>query len=173
MKAADIVASWYNNKEVNDCLANRFPADLVDDVRQDLFEILLTTDEERIMHLHNTGKMRFYIVRIIINLSRQERNVVFKNYRPPHSEYECEDLPDDFNDPVVIKHERKRLLEFEKERWQAIAKLHWYEWEVFKLWIELGSLQKVADYTNINHNSLKKTVALARRKVREFMEEKA
>lgn len=171
MKAADIVATWYTNKEVDDCLRNRFPADLVDDVRQDLFEILLKTGEERILHLHNTGKMRFYIVRIIINLSRQQRNVVFKNYRPPHTDFECDELQDDFNDPAVVKEERQRLAQFEQERWAAIDRLHWYEWEVFKLWVEMGSLQKVADYTNINHNSLKKTVALARQRVRQYMEE--
>lgn len=67
--------------------------------------------------------------------------------------------------------EAERINQHEIEQLAAFGKLHWYEQKVFELWVELGSLQKVADFTTIDYNSLKKTVRAARIKARKLMEE--
>jgi hypothetical protein len=94
--------------------------------------------------------------------------VVHKTYRQKNLVSVEEFAEDDKHEDA---RELKRLEEWEIEKLQAYDRLHWYEKEIFQLWVKLGSLQKVSDFTTIDYNSLKKTVQAARKKAKRYLEE--
>jgi len=52
-----------------DCIRKMTPElDQQDELRQNLFEALLSYDEEKIMALHNSGVLKFYSIRILMSL---------------------------------------------------------------------------------------------------------
>jgi hypothetical protein len=84
----DIITELYKSREIDDCINKLIPAQDRDDFKQELFLILLEKQTEEIVRIDQTGKMLYYVVRIIINLSRQQRNVYHSKYRDKKIAYD-------------------------------------------------------------------------------------
>lgn len=56
------------------------PSYHIDDLRQEIFVILLEKDKELIVRLYDEKKLIYYVVRILINLLRQKNNTYHKQY---------------------------------------------------------------------------------------------
>ncbi len=51
------------------------------DLVQDVYMLLLTYDECKLRHLHETGAMRFFIARVVINQYRSRTSPFYGRYR--------------------------------------------------------------------------------------------
>ena len=76
-----IIEELYNSREFNDCINKMEPEHLRDDLRAEVVLILLETDETKIRQLHEKGELKFYTVRIILNLIKSKTSAFFKKYR--------------------------------------------------------------------------------------------
>lgn len=87
MPIHDIIEDLYNSDELNSCIAKMVRLDLRQDFKQELFVILCEFDKQKLKEIFDGGKLKFYVVRIIINMVSQQRNVFHKKYLNPNLEY--------------------------------------------------------------------------------------
>jgi hypothetical protein len=83
-----IIADLYQSKEFTDAIDKMEPEHLRDDLRQEVIVILLETPDERIIKMHEDGGLRFYTVRIILNLIKSNTSPFYKKYRGIVLEYD-------------------------------------------------------------------------------------
>ena len=79
----EIVAELYQSKEFNDCINRMEPDHLRDDLKAEVALILLETEERKLLEIHAAGALKFYTVRIILNLIQSKSSPFYKKYRLP------------------------------------------------------------------------------------------
>lgn len=149
----------FNSREFNRCIKKMRPQTLQDDLRAEVALILCEMPEEKIMNLHQCGALRFYAVRIIMNLAQSNSSPFYKKYRVPWVELD--------NIPELAAQE----YDYERERryTSAIAEidnLHWYDKELLKLYLKLGSYRAMEQETGIPFESIYKSVQQACKAIR-------
>jgi hypothetical protein len=164
-----IIADLYQSKEFTDAIDKMEPEHLRDDLRQEVIVILLETPEERIIKMHEDGGLRFYTVRVILNLIKSSTSPLFKKYRKPVEEYHEKLAPcvvDSFipDSEIRIKRELQedKALEF-------IETLYWYERDMVKLYLKLGNYRAIEEETNIPWESCYSTIRKVIKKVRDHV----
>ena len=76
-----IIEELYRSKEFNDCIGKMEPEHLRDDLKAEVALILLETPDTKIAGLSEQGNLKFYAVRIILNLIQSKTSTFFKKYR--------------------------------------------------------------------------------------------
>lgn len=91
-----IIEELYKSKEFNDCIGKMEPEHLRDDLRAEVVLILLETEEHKLLEIYNTGPngLKFYTVRIILNLIQSKSSPFYKTYRMPIFELDVNKLYD-------------------------------------------------------------------------------
>jgi hypothetical protein len=79
----EIVAELFTSKDFNDCIGKMEPEHLRDDLRAEVALILLETDERKLIDIYMGGGLRYYTVRIILNLIQSKTSSFYKKYRLP------------------------------------------------------------------------------------------
>lgn len=174
------------------------PEHLREDLKAEVMLILLEKDERELQDIHRTKGLKFYAVRIILNLIQSKTSRFYKMYR----QYSLQIAENnraigiqDFNDndlPIAAgkalhRHYRKTYgqpvediktrQEIEKLQERAYAIIYdpiedvvqglaWYERQIVKLYIELGSYRRIEKATNISWESCYCTVQKAFEKLR-------
>lgn len=92
----EIITQLYNSKEFNDCIEKMEPEHLRDDLRAEVALILLETDEHKVLAIHasNINALKYYTVRIILNLIQSKTSAFYKKYRLPIIELDTNKLYD-------------------------------------------------------------------------------
>lgn len=102
-------------QEVNDCIRKSVPARYVDDFKQELF-MRLSEYGDSVIAAYNDGRHLFYTARVIISLSRRQRDIFHKQYisretselTDNHGSQECFDS--DFEIRKLKETEEERLM---------------------------------------------------------------
>lgn len=83
MTRNEIVTELYNSREFNECINKMEPEHLRDDLKAEVTLILLETDEQRLLSIYSNGPnaLKYYTVRIIINLIQSKTSLFYKKYR--------------------------------------------------------------------------------------------
>lgn len=81
MSSNEIIEIYYKDKELNEIFKRVTTNNLAEDLKQDVFEILLNKKKKLIIELHNKKELKLYIYRIVWNLISQPNNSFFKNYK--------------------------------------------------------------------------------------------
>jgi len=139
---SEILTEIYLSAEVEKMIRSLKPCHLQDDIKQHCFIELLEKDEEFIMDLHNRGKLKNYIVKVLYNTARFTRTSFTKQLGKETPTETFEDVPEEEYEGVSVN----------------IENLHWYKREVLKLYAEQGTYQKVSDLTHIPMTSIYQTV---------------
>jgi len=154
---ADIITELYNSLEITDCLKRHFPADCREDVRQDLFELLIRLEPGTLEEKQSRGKLRQYVATIIINLKNQKWGKIAKMVKQyqhstplPENLEQVESYYD--NTPDLI------LEEFEK--------IDWYKRGIIQLYAKLGTVKAVSLQTQIPYESVKYAINQARKEIK-------
>ena len=117
----DILVEFWESKEVNEAISKMHPVELQEDLKSELFLILAEIPEEKLADLYNKQQLRFYVVRIMLNLVRSTDHKFYKKFRN-FVEYK----------PIeVIEVEQVDVTSFVKEHYEG---LYWYEKEILKLY---------------------------------------
>lgn len=116
-----ILTEFYNSVEVNDAISKMHPVELQEDLKGELFLILAELPEEKLIGLYQAKQLRFYVVRVMLNLVRSTDKKFYGKYRN-FVEYEEREIADETqSDPT----------EFISKYFEG---LYWYEKELLRLY---------------------------------------
>lgn len=153
----ELITNLYNSKEIEDVLHRHFPADCREDIKQDLFIILINLTPGTLEEKESRGKLRQYIATIIINLKNQKYGKIakmvgqYKHYNPlPENIEQVDEGYNDASDKIDSHVER----------------LHWYHSGILKLYAKLGTVKAVSLQTKIPYESVKYAITQARKEIK-------
>lgn len=150
----EIVTELYNSKDFNDCIAKMEPEHLRDDLRAEVALILLETDERKLIEIHSNGGMRYYTVRIIMNLIQSKTSLFYKRYRQQVAELVDRFIATEDQD----FEERLTREEIEDKALSEIDNLYWYNKGIIRLYMKHGNYRAIQKDTQIPYSSAYKTV---------------
>lgn len=114
-----IIAELWDSKDLNDTLKKMKPVEIQEDLKSELFLIICEIEENKLLQLYNRKELKFYIVRIMLNIVRSSKNNFYKNYRN-FDQYNNEEKPDEQYEPVEIM--------------KYFENLYWYQKEILRLY---------------------------------------
>lgn len=158
------------------------PEHLQGDLRSEVMLILCEEDEEKIISLYQKGVLKFYTVRIILNLIQSNTSPFYKKFRQDsigittlREQYKGEvasDMLDSFDNKLSLKLISNDLTEEnEKQLKECLAldeidNLYWYDREIVRLYLKLGNYRAVESETGIPWESCYKTIKSACKKIK-------
>ena len=119
----EILAQYWTSKEVNDAFDKMHPEELRYDLKAEVFLVLCEMNEDKLVGLFERNELKFYIVRIMLNMIKSDRSTFYKNYRN-YTEFVDQDFLSDDYDKIDM---------FEKLE-ANMDGLHWYNKEILKLY---------------------------------------
>lgn len=114
-----IISELWSSDDLNEALKKMKPVEIQEDLKSELFLIICEIEESKLIDLYDKKQLKFYIVRIMLNLVQSSKNKFFKNYRN-FEEYNETEKPDEQDEPIEV-------MEF-------IEGLYWYQKEILKLY---------------------------------------
>src|SRR5687767_7780596 len=135
------------------------PQHLRQDLKQETILSLLEQPDQRIIELRKRNELVFFAVRVIINLICSNRSSFYKTYRQKTTP----------NIPEVQYHElngRAVREELEERALGKIDSLYWFDREVVRLYLKLGTYQAIENETRIPKVSCCRTVVKAVKQIR-------
>ena len=77
----EILAKLWDSKEVNDAISKMQPEELQYDLKAEIFLVLAEMDENKLLGLYERKELKFYIVRIMLNMIKSDRSTFYNHYR--------------------------------------------------------------------------------------------
>ena len=148
-----IIEELYNSKEFNDCISRMEPEHLRDDLKAEVTLILLETEESKLIAIHSGGALKFYTVRIIINLIQSKTSQFYKQYRQQVAE-----ITDRLAYEETDFEERATREAIEDKAMKEIDNLYWYNSGIVKLYMKHGNYRAIEEDTGIPYSSAYKTI---------------
>lgn len=123
--------------------------DLWEDLRQEISLIVLEYDQIKMLEILSKGKpvFKFWIVRICCNQIHSKNGKMYKQY---HTIIPIEDVSKLMDEVELNQFDQSTIDKLNL----LIQKLYWYDQEILKMYIEHGSVRKVAALTGIPHTSI-------------------
>lgn len=150
----EIIEELYRSREFNDCISKMEPEHLRDDLRAEVALILLETDEKKLVDIHTQGRLKFYTVRIILNLIQSNTSVFYKRYRQKMAELSDRYMAEETQDIE----ERAAREDIEDRAISEIDNLYWYNRQMIKLYMQHGNYRAIEKDTLIPYSSAYKTI---------------
>jgi hypothetical protein len=155
MTRNQIIAELFTSKDFNACIKKMKPESLQDELKAEVALILCEKPDGVIIELWELGKLRFYTVRIILNLIQSSSSPFYKKFRT--STVELSEIAE----PMIIEYDGRK-----DHAINEIENLYWYDKEILKLYIQYGTYRKVEEITGIPFESIYKTVQKASLQIR-------
>jgi hypothetical protein len=146
-----ILAEYWDLKEVNDAFAKMQPEELQYDLKAEVFLVLCEMNEDKLKGMYERNELKFYIVRIMLNMIKSDRSTFYKNYR---NHIEFVDVDKDFE---IINYDKMDLIDKLEKNLEG---LHWYNKEILKLYaIDFKkNAKELSRKTGIPYMSLVRTI---------------
>ena len=139
----------YRNSDIADAIGKMEPAQLRDDLRQEIFLVICELDEERLQTMHREGWLKYFVVRTMLNMIKSDRSTFYNKFRRGH-----EELADTAD--RIEEQSSEEAVGYVK---QTMASLHWYEAELMRIYAENGqNIAAISRNTHIPYRSLFKTI---------------
>lgn len=148
-----ILSQFYESEDLRSFLLKMEPEHLRDDLKQELFLVLCELPENKLLDLHQQDHLRFYAVRTVMNMIQSKTSRFYKKFRMPVAQIEDKAIADEC--PEDFEQTQADLLRSIKDE---LEKLHWYEKDLFELYLKKGSSYKVQAETDIPRQSVMVTV---------------
>lgn len=149
------------------------PAHLREDLKSEVALILCELDEARLLDIYKTGGLTYYAVRIILNLIQSNTSPFYKKFRQVFSQVseatheEDEKVNSEVKNYVsLLTHDEDFDIRLSREQLEQtimgyVEELYWYDKEILKLYLELGSYREIEKQTGIKWTSCYDTVTIA------------
>ena len=137
---------WMSN-DLNEALSKMHPVELQEDLKSELFLIIAELDENKLIDLYKKNQLKFYVVRVMLNMVRSSKSKFYKLYRN-FDEYLPIDKPENYQEDVT-----DRVTD-------NIEKLYWYNKKIFELYaFEFNkNAKELSRKTNIPYQSIIRTL---------------
>ena len=119
-----ILAEYWTLKEVNDAFAKMQPEELQYDLKAEVFLVLCEMNEEKLIGMYERNELKFYIVRVMLNMIKSDRSNFYKSYRN-YTEYVDNDTE------AIVDFDKLDLVDKLEKNLEG---LHWYNKEILKLY---------------------------------------
>jgi hypothetical protein len=160
----EIITNLYNSKNFNDCIHKMEPVHLQDDLKAEVISIVCEWPENKVVQLHQDKALEFYVVRVILNQVKSKTSPFVRKYRSTSTIEITQDLPCIQEDCK----EREVREEVERLAINEIDSLYWYDAEMIRLYLKLGSFRAIQEYTDIPfiscYKNIKKSLATLKKK---------
>jgi hypothetical protein len=117
----EIITKLWDSKEVNEAFEKMHPIELQYDLKAEVFLVLCEMDDEKLVGMYNRNEIKFFIVRVMLNMIKSDRSTFWKQYRN-YSEYDGKEQIEVVQTNIIDKMEL------------SIEKLHWYQKEILRLY---------------------------------------
>lgn len=159
MSFNDIISNHYSNNDLIIFFKN-IAGEWWDELRQDVFLVLLQYDNEKIIDMHNRKCLKFFTIRIALNQFRSKNSkFYYQNFKHQNSSLSiAHDELIENSDAILYSNElyelqgetqydiiEKKIVSIENE----IQNLRYFEREILKLYLQLGTYKKVSEDTGI------------------------
>jgi hypothetical protein len=154
MEASAIISDLYNSKEVNEAINKMEPDHLRDELKSEMFLALCELPPERIIKMHEGGWIKFYLVRMMLNMVKSKSSAFYKKFRKVF----CE-LPEIKVEDTVIDYSIEDL---EK----AMKEMYWHERDMLMTYVLFDrNSTAVSRNSGIPRRTVDYTVNLAKKKI--------
>lgn len=172
--ATSKITAIYQQPEIDDCICKLVKKELRPDFKQELFLILLQVPCDTIDRMN--GDLKYYVVRVILNLVRQQKNVFHKTYLDKTIEYNTEKINYQVSSPAETDTISERI-EKELSEEKIIVRLdtidlelgnssYPFHRELIKLINKYGTIREVEKITGIPRTTIHRTVKKVRDQLR-------
>jgi hypothetical protein len=119
----EILAQYWTSKEVNDAFDKMQPEELRYDLKAEVFLVLCEMNDDKLIGMYERNELKFYIVRIMLNMIKSDRSNFYKNYRN-YTEFVD-------NNYVADEYDKANMVDKLEVNMDG---LHWYNKEILKLY---------------------------------------
>lgn len=174
MTRDQIIEQLFTGKNFRDAIAKMAGPRLQEDLKMEVISRILEQPEEKIRGLHDRKQLEWYTARIIVNEVGNKYSQFNKKFKVAHVEYlEGSDLSDDGRNErgwkafkpqngIAVEIDDIQVREVrELQEAQAIAAiegLEWYDKELVRLYIKVGSYRAIEAETHIPWESAYKSI---------------
>lgn len=171
MTANDIIKSYYTAQWLSDALSKMHPEDLREDLRQEVFLVVLDKGSDWILDANEKGFLKWFIVRVMLNLIKSDSSkfwFMFRNFVEPTGKEkiftECFDPdeerppePPELNIDEVFGKTREGLYERD---------LLWHYVFTFN-----SNALKLSQATKIPYKTVTRTLQIAKERCRNYLQQ--
>jgi hypothetical protein len=154
MNFYDVITKTSQDKELKQ-ICRKIGGNLAEDLFQELMLILLEYDKEKLLSIYNKGYYKWFLVKTLTNQFNSNSSPFAKKYRPKEIDFVLTSDYDHNIDILIDKIDKQ------------LNKLHWYDRELFKAYVESGSYRKLSKQTDIPFNSISRTVNYVKTYIRD------
>lgn len=122
MERNQIIANLWTSKEVNQAFEKMQPEDLQYDLKAEVFMVLLEMPEDKLLGMYERGEIRFFLVRIMLNMIKSDRSGFWKKYRNYVELNVCEQKEETYDETIFANLE------------ESLSEIHWYQKQLFDLY---------------------------------------
>lgn len=149
-----IINDLYNSPDLISAFKSKAPTGTWEDLRQEVFLLLCQIPDERFLELYNKNVLKYYAVRITLNLVRNKRSKFLKEFVTKEDDISDYEFKEDDEENTIIDFE-------------ALTKdYHWYARELFKMFIESRNIKEMAQDLKIPYTSLVKAIRATKKKLK-------
>ena len=160
MTRDNIITSLYNDKDITDAINKMHPEELRDDLRQEMFMVILEMPEQKLKEKFDEGSLKWYLIRTMLNMIKSDRSGFYMKFR------RC-------NEELTEKHDKPDLKEDDEllDRVNGIIEnVHWYEREILMLHTEKGkTFRAISKDTKIPYRSILETMKNTKHKLKRMI----
>jgi hypothetical protein len=156
-EANAIIVALMQSDDFNNCMIKVKPS-LKEDLISELTLILLETDAAVIIDMYENKRLNFFTARILLRLAFSKTSPIYRKYKTTTCEFIDKGYTDDHS-IINRKITEERALD-------EIEKLEWYESEMVKLYLEVGTYRKMSQATHIPVMSCFQAIKIATEKIK-------
>jgi hypothetical protein len=171
-----IIEEIYSHPQIIKLIDKLDPPELREDLRQEFAVVLLNYDCAKLQEHHQSGKLLFFCIRILMNMATGTNGNFYRTYRKDNSDRIKEYMTITETSSKRIKDNERKGKKYDTARMLLDSKLlmdanEAHESIIFDKFIELQSVMKVARYYGIPrrhvHEVVQKTRAELRRELKD------
>ena len=143
----EILIEFWKSEEVNNAFSKMHPIELQDDLKAEVFLILCEMPETKLIDLYDKKQLRFYLVRIMLNLIQSTDKKFHQKYRNFTELVGYEKKDEEYSEDIIKVNEH-------------IENLYWYKQEIFRLYtFEFNkNARELSKNTGIHYMSIIRTL---------------
>jgi hypothetical protein len=151
----EILIEFWKSEEVNNAFSKMHPIELQDDLKAEVFLILCEMPEAKLIDLYDKKQLRFYLVRIMLNLIQSTDKKFYQKYRNFTELIGYEKKDEEYNEEIINVNEH-------------IENLYWYKQEIFRLYtFEFNkNARELSKNTGIHYMSIIRTLNQIKQELR-------
>ena len=173
-----IIERLYNSPDLDDCIKKTVRPDHQKDFKHELILLLYEKPQELILNLYNTSGLTYYVVRIILNLVNQKRNVYHRTYNDSTVTYDTDKVtmvnrqvePEDFSEREKRELKELALLNEIENNLDDKEKFPYYR-ELIEAINTHGGIRAASRITGIPKSSIHDTVKKIRQRLNKIYDD--